>query len=281
MRWRRRVRSELEKRTGWEVRRRIEEIPLPLEKARPPVDPEHDRLVRAPVFLMSSVRSGSTLLRLILNSHPRVLAPHELHLRRIGVELKSPPARQAIEAFGHRRTDVEHLLWDRLLHRELTRSGKDVLVEKTPSNVFAWWRLRQCWPDARFFFLIRHPLSIALSWHEADPERRPMDEAVPHTLRFMEAVEHCRTKLPGPTYRYEDLVAEPEAVTRDLCAYLGVEWSPLMLEYGARDHGPIEKGIGDWRAKVATGRVQPGRPLPDVEDVPEPLQPIAESWGYL
>ena len=44
-----------------------------------------DRLVTAPTFILSSVRSGSTLLRLLLDSHPDICAPHEMHLRGIGV----------------------------------------------------------------------------------------------------------------------------------------------------------------------------------------------------
>jgi hypothetical protein len=45
--------------------------------ARPPSDPEADRLLRAPVFVLSPPRSGSTLLRVVLNSHPLLHAPHE------------------------------------------------------------------------------------------------------------------------------------------------------------------------------------------------------------
>ena len=93
-------------------------------------------------------------------------------MRRITVNLSTEPVQQAMQALGHTHSDVEHLLWDRLLHRELVRSGKRILVEKTPSNVFAYKRLATCWPDARFIFLLRHPLSIACSWHEADPETR-------------------------------------------------------------------------------------------------------------
>src|SRR3954467_12084339 len=39
-----------------------------------------DRLLEQPVFVLSSIRSGSTLLRVLLNSHTAIHAPHELHL---------------------------------------------------------------------------------------------------------------------------------------------------------------------------------------------------------
>ncbi|MGA5761956.1 sulfotransferase family protein [Nonomuraea bangladeshensis] len=253
---------------------------LPGDAVRGPVDPAHDRLLREPVFLLSSVRSGSTLLRVILNSHSRIHSPIETHFRRMTVGFTTEPVRQAMQLLGHTHSDVEHLVWDRLLHRELRRSGKPILVEKTPSNVFVWQRLRTCWPDARFVFLLRHPMSIVQSWHEADPAKRPMTEAVPRTLAYMTYLQEARTHLEGHTLRYEELVADPEGTLRPLCAYLGVEWEPGMLQYGDKDHGAFEKGVGDWRDKIKSGTVVAGRPLPPADELPAELREIAGLWGY-
>ncbi|MEV4285663.1 sulfotransferase [Nonomuraea bangladeshensis] len=253
---------------------------LPGDAVRGPVDPAHDRLLREPVFLLSSVRSGSTLLRVILNSHSRIHSPIETHFRRMTVGFTTEPVRQAMQLLGHTHSDVEHLVWDRLLHRELRRSGKPILVEKTPSNVFVWQRLRTCWPDARFVFLLRHPMSIVQSWHEADPAKRPMTEAVPRTLAYMTYLQEARTHLEGHTLRYEELVADPEGTLRPLCAFLGVEWEPGMLQYGDKDHGAFEKGVGDWRDKIKSGTVVAGRPLPPAEELPAELREIAGLWGY-
>jgi len=246
---------------------------------RPPSD-SRDRLVTAPVFVMSSVRSGSTLLRVILNSHSQIHSPHEMHFRRTRVIAYTVPVRQALEHLNLNERDLEHLLWDRLLHRELAASGKSVLVEKTPSNVFVADRLAKAWPDAKFIYLTRHPWSIAQSWHEADPVRRPMRRAVPHTLKYMEALERARPKHPGLSLRYEDLTADPAKETRRICEFLGLDWEPGMLEYGKQNHGDFKKGIGDWREKIKTGTVQPGRPLADISEVPAELRPMCERWGY-
>ncbi|MEV4217705.1 MULTISPECIES: sulfotransferase [Nonomuraea] len=253
---------------------------LPGDEVRPPADPAHDRLLRAPVFLLSSVRSGSTLMRVMLNSHSQVHSPIETHFRRITVGLTTEPVRQAMELLGHTHSDIEHIVWDRMLHRELARSGKPVLVEKTPSNVFAWRRIAACWPDARFLFLLRHPMSIVQSWHEADPVKRPMEEAVPRTLSYMTYLQEARTHLEGLTVRYEDVVADPEAELRRVCAFLGVEWEPSMLNYGERDHGGFVKGVGDWRDKIRSGTVVAGRPLPTDDELPPELREICGLWDY-
>jgi hypothetical protein len=250
--------------------------------ARPPADPRADRLLVAPVFVLSAPRSGSTLLRVVLGSHSQLHAPIETHVRRLAVRFTTRLTRTAMDALGHSVSDVEHILWDRMLHRELLRSGKRTVVEKTPSNVFAAERFALCWPDARFVFLLRHPLSIARSWHEADPTRRPMNRAIPYTLKYMAALDRARRRLPGLTVRYEDLTADPTAETRRICDYLGIPWEPGMIAYGRhqQDHGEFRKGTGDWREKIRSGTIQPGRALPSHEEIPAELRGMCRRWGY-
>lgn len=248
---------------------------------RPPPDPKVDRLLRRPVFVITPVRSGATLLRMLLSGHSRLHAPHELHVRRLEVTAGTDLAVEAMSELDLHRPDLEHLLWDRVLHRELTRSGKDVLVEKTPNNAFAYQRIAACWPDARFVFLLRHPASIAQSWYEADPSRRTPEDAALQALHYVRATERARRELPGHLVRYEDLTTDPEGALRSVCRFLGVAYEPGMLDYGAREEGELPKGLGDWKEKIRSGRVQQGRALPEPGEVPEPLREISAAWGYL
>ncbi|WP_326575913.1 sulfotransferase [Streptomyces sp. NBC_00487] len=254
--------------------------PTAVYRCPAPDDLATDRLLRQPVFIMSPVRSGSTLLRMLLNAHSRLHSPHELHIRRLEVGYGSKLSQKAMSALDLERGDLEHLLWDRVMHRELVRSGKDFLVEKTPSNAFVYERIRDCWPDARFVFLLRHPVSIAQSWHEGDPDKRGYDEAAADALRYMKAVDRAREGLTGHTVRYEDITADPEKEMRRLCDFLDLDFEPAMLDYGRKDDAQVVKGLGDWRDKIRTGQVQSGRALPAEDDIPELLQPMCRAWGY-
>jgi hypothetical protein len=153
-------------------------------------------------------------------------------------------------------------------------------VNKTPSDAFIWQRIVQCWPDARFIFLLRHPLSIARSRQAAHPQE-PLERHVERTSVFMNAVEEARQVLPGVTVRYEQLTADPEGVTREICAYLGVEWEPGMLDYGANTDGDFRMGLGDWSEQIKSGTIQSARPLPEPDEVPESLKDLCRAWGYL
>ncbi|GAA4594819.1 sulfotransferase [Planotetraspora phitsanulokensis] len=285
MTWQRKVNNAFIKYAGFQLNRVGKTGSTPAEEAaaedlvRPPEDPRIDRLLTAPIFILSPVRSGSTLLRAMMNAHSMLHAPHELHVRRLFVNFGTPLAESAMEALGHNRADLEHLLWDRVLHRELVKSGKRFMVDKTPANAFAYKRIRACWPDARFIFLLRHPASIATSWHEADPVKRTPEEAALDALRYMKAVERARKALPGLVVRYEDLTAEPEKETRRICEFLDVPWEDGMLTYG--ELSVKEKGLGDWKDKISTGTVQPGRDLPSEDEIPESLRAMSVSWDYL
>jgi hypothetical protein len=239
-----------------------------------------DRLVPSPVFVLCSIRSGSTLLRCLLNSHPLVHAPHELHLVDLAVHPNSRFARLAMEVAGLDDRQLEHLLWDRVLHRELTRSGKRLIVDKTPTNVLRWRRVAECWPQARYIFLLRHPLRVVESAVQARPYATPA-ESTDLVRLFFDRLREARESLPGLTVRYEDLTHQPQRVTTDLCGHLGVTWDPGMLDYGSVQHGPFVSGIGDFTERIRAGRVLPARLDPAEDEIPEELRPLCRCFGYL
>jgi hypothetical protein len=274
----RRINVALSRATGYELHKR--KLPLTAAQARKRrrgLRPG-DRLLEAPTFVLCSVRSGSTLLRVLLDSHPLICAPHELHLRDIAVDLKTDYAARSLGEVGLDPTRLEYLLWDRVLHRELDEAGKELLVNKTPSDVFIADRIRECWPDARFIFLLRHPGAIARSRHAARPQDSEARN-VQMVRRYCAAIEEARERYDGLTVRYEDITADPERETRRVCEFLGVEWDARMLEYGEFDHGRMKAGLGDWSEKIKSGRVQAAAPPP--EDVPAKLRDLAIAWGYL
>ncbi|MER6695209.1 sulfotransferase, partial [Streptomyces minutiscleroticus] len=61
---------------------------------------------------------------------------------------------------------------------------------------------------------------------------------------------------------------------------LEVGFEPSMLDYGRKDDSQVVKGLGDWRDKIRTGRVQAGRELPEDDEIPDLLRPMCVSWGH-
>ncbi|GAB3675983.1 sulfotransferase [Actinocorallia lasiicapitis] len=269
------------------IRRRSEHL---AEALRPPgvktkkkvllPDRSAERLVPSPVFVLSSVRAGSTLLRMILNSHSEIRAPHELHLRTLEVRPNRDFTEDVMQALGLTRKELEHLLWDRVLHHELERSGKSIVVDKTPANALIWRRIASAWPDARYIFLLRHPQSVVESVLNRRKGAEP-DAVIKEVLDYVTGVEEARQHCDGLTVRYEDLTADPVTQTKAICDYLGVEWEQEMLDYGKHDHGEIRPVFGDWSANIKSGEVKAARPLPKKDEIAVQLQDICRAWGYL
>jgi hypothetical protein len=274
MNWKSSTNDLVRRKTGYRIIRDHQEGPaLPLSGQ------SHRHLV-APVFILSSVRSGSTLLRSIMGGHSELYAPHELHLRDLQVDLTSEYVRKSMEALGLDQRDLEHMLWDCMLAREVAKAGKNYLVNKTPNDVFMWRRIEGCWPDARFIFLLRHPYSIVRSWHAARPHWSE-DEAIKSALKYLDMVEEARTSRPGITVRYEDVATRAEEVCAEVCEYLGLDWEPEMLDYAKNERGTFRPGLGDWTQKIRSGQIQAAKPLPDPADIPPQLKDICAAWGYL
>jgi hypothetical protein len=262
--------------------RRLDAVPAPraAEGAKDAyVAPRAPRLVDSPVFVLSSVRSGSTLLRVLLNSHSRIRAPHEMHLRTLHVHLSRDFTGDAMKALELDKDELEHVLWDRVLHLELTRSGKDVIVDKTPPNTLIWPRLQRCWPNARYVVLLRHPGAVitSLTRRRTDPDHEQIRAEV---LDYSERLDEARRSLDAHVITYEELTADPEKTTRGLCDHLGVPWEPTMLDYGKKDHGTFRPQLGDWSETIKSGRIQSARPADPGAELPPRLVELAREWGY-
>jgi hypothetical protein len=249
--------------------------------------PRGERMLSAPVFIFSAARSGSTLLRSVLGAHSRLYAPPELPLGHLEVRAETRWIQTSLKAFQLTDHDLQRLLWDRVLADLLARSGKPTIVVKTPSNVLIWQRIAECWPDARFVFLLRHPAAAVRSLHAAwNPEWHPgeegkLAEAVAKGLQYMTRVQEARTALPGVTIRYEELTAAPAATARRLCEYLGVKFEPAMLNYGRFADNRFAPGLGDASRKIRSGQIQPPVPWPRQADIPAELASLCAAWGYL
>ncbi len=307
MPWKQRVNAVLERTVGYQLSRpltdRAWQLPAPrpvnallvratgYQLSRPLADRAWNlppargrRLLRAPVFIFSAPRSGSTLLRVILGSHSEFYAPPELPLKHLAVRAETTWIKASLEGLGLTVDELDHMLWDRVLADALQRSGKPRIVVKTPSNILIWERIAACWPDAQFVFLLRHPAATVASLHSSfDPAWRPEEsgslaESVTRGLRYMTVLDEARGALDGLTIRYEDLTAEPEKTVSGLCEFLAVPFQPSMLDYGSFAHAGFTPGLGDSSLNIRSGRIQPPTPLPD--ETPDGLAGICAKWGY-
>lgn len=220
-------------------------------------------------FLIGPPRSGSTLLARMLGAHPAIHAPPEPHLltplAHLGYYARVERAdydpiiaeaaiRELVGALPHGEADYLEALrayTDALYGRLLERSGRSLLLDKTPAYALVLDFASRLYPDARYLVLTRHPLAVWSSYVESffdgDPEvahrHNPLLERyVPAIARFVR-----EARVPLHRVRYEDLVRGPGPELERICAFLGVPFEPSMIEYGAHGEGAAQsvRGLGD------------------------------------
>ena len=215
-------------------------------------------------FILSCARTGSTLTRFIVDTHPEIYCPAELEMGRLAASLYfsiatlegrlDHPAAENTAVLAR----VRQILAD-LMATYTQAKGKTVWCEKSPANVRHRELLAALFPEARFVCLYRHGLDVARSCLEASRfgfipmmeeyvRRTPGDTvqaAVQYWVDDTSALLDFERRRPDRTFRlrYEDVTADPEAARAPMFRFLGVEWDPGLLGSGfTARHDP---GIGD------------------------------------
>jgi len=223
-----------------------------------------------PLFVVGPLRAGTTFLRLILGMHPSVhiFGEFEESVALLGDSGWVPPEVLA------RHLETHRAFLDK-------RLKKPILPATYPELVLAMWaelamrtnrpivgasihsRFDRCpdlWPTAKYIHVVRDPRDVARScigmgwvgnayygadiWIGAEQRWDRLVTRVPEEQLF--------------EVRYEELVLEPERVLRSACAFMGVDYDPVMLTYPEHStYGPPEASLVEqWRRKMKPREAQ-------------------------
>jgi len=222
-----------------------------------------DPAARPPVpFIVGVGRSGTTMLRLMLDAHPELTIPPETHFvpELIDAIEGGATPEQAVEVmsavrqWGDLHTEPAEVLerWRRLERFEPgpalrafyeifpARQGKPRYGEKTPSYVKSMRRIEGALPEARFIHVIRDGRDVALSrWKRSlGKEPAPAAQVAETWERRIRRAQRQGGKVGHYLeLRYEDLVTDTEPNLRRISEFLELDWDPVMLRYyeGAAD----------------------------------------------
>lgn len=243
-----------------------------------PIGPRGDHLI----FLISQPRAGSTLLQRILGSHPEIhtvsepwIMLHPFYATRtdgIETEYRQQTARIGVGSFidalpGGRDDHDEGIrrMYAHLYTCALEGSGKPRFLDKTPRYFLIIPELRRVFPEAKFVLLFRNPLAVLASvlktWVGEDPT---ILHTARHDLQRAPALLLDGVRQLGDActvVRYEELVADPSVVVAEICAGLGLDFHPPMIDYAQSSRGEEKWVLGD-QATVN----QKSKPLSDRAD---------------
>jgi hypothetical protein len=199
-----------------------------------------------PVFIVGAMGSGTTLLRLMLDSHPNLAIPPETGFMRSYNAQRFAPFKHSGEEWASRlgwspeEFDAElGAFYGKLFERYAEQHGKSRWGEKTPLHTWHVESIARLFPDAVFIGVVRHPLgSIGSNLRRFTAG---LKQHARHWERYSHEVAAQALRHPGRfvLLRYEDLVLEPEATMRAVLDWLGEPWSDAVLA-----HHEVQAGRG-------------------------------------
>jgi hypothetical protein len=199
-----------------------------------------------PIFIFSVSRSGSTLVQRVIGSHsdvatvsePWILLPYGYTMRPYGVsaEYQQKSLVKAIEDFCKELPDGSEdyqAEWRRFalrLYEKAAGAEARYFVDKTPPYCLIVEEIIGLFPEAKFIFLWRNPLSIVSSiidtWKEWHPTlfRSDLFIGLPRLVAAYRA-----HGARAHSVRFEDLVDGNVAQWRALMGYLEIDFEPDSL----------------------------------------------------
>ncbi len=219
---------------------------------------------RPPIFVFGALRSGTTLLRLMLKHHSRIHSPGEAdflfdHIAKDGDGWRYD--RAALEAdriFRDKdtplRDGLEGAALAEALVADLAAKGEGFMSLNIHRNAP---RMRALFPEAKIIHLLRDPRdvarsSIGMGW--AGNSFFGVDHWIGTEAGWEEA-GYDETQVL--TVRFEKLMANLEPELARICGFLGLEFEPAMLKYYENStYGPPDPNIAQkWRDKAGAREV--------------------------
>ncbi len=233
-------------------------------------------------FVVGVNRSGTTLLRLMLDAHPDLTIPPETHFVPEVIRLARRDGGTRVRMV---RTMTRHPRWGdfgidardlraRVAHIKPAKAGPVVRAfyelyaesqgkarwgDKTPRYMRAMPRIEKALPEARFIHIIRDGRDVALSQSERALDGANVtltESATRWQKRIQTAREHAAELVNYREVRYEDLVTKPEETLRGICDYIDLPFEPVMLRYyerAAERLTEIDRDLGRNGSAIRSG----------------------------
>jgi hypothetical protein len=203
-------------------------------------------MVAPPIFVIGSPRSGTTLLRLMLDSHPRISCGEETHFLR-DLEVIVGRNWNLVSTYGlDREWWLDHIraLYGDFQTEVLTRSRKARWAEKDPTYTLHLGFIEELFPNAVYVHLLRDGHDVVASFRDRWGYKSAARAARTEWARYVDAAQALGARLPAERYlelRYEDLVTDSEAEAQRLFAFLDEDWDASVLDFDPAVHSATDR----------------------------------------
>ena len=226
-----------------------------------------------PIFIGGAGRSGTTLLRVILDSHPNIACGPELKITPIIASWWQETRTQYAQLISEYVPDPVAIdkafgaLIITLLDNYRIKGGKIRIAEKSPHNILVFNQLHTIFPNSPLIHVIRDGRDVVASLLTMD-WMQPDGKPVPYTRDVAEAAKYWKQcVLTGRKFqayapehsacyfeiKYEEIIDKPEDTLRPLFAFLREPWNDGVLDFHLKEHSLAnESSAAQVRKKLYT-----------------------------
>jgi len=213
-----------------------------------------------PIFIVGCQRSGTTLLRLMLDSHPNVSCGPETRFLQDFAKLTSD-SWDRLSLYGFPKSywiDKAAEFFDSFQTEYAKSRGKTRWADKTPRYALSLGYIDELFPACQIVHVIRDGRDVVAS-HRDRWGYWSAVKAVEKWPRYIRTARRVGDRLPDDRYtevRYEDLVLNTDATLRELLEFLGEPWDDAVLHYDQAQHdvaGRYEQFSKDRRGDAGDG----------------------------
>jgi len=230
-------------------------------------------------FITGRGRSGTWLLQSILDTHPEICVTPEalfiIHLYGKYINTKKWTAERKNAFVRHLFSEEKIIDWwqstpeaihdllekyppesrfselcKAIYYEYVQRNDKEnahLLGDKNPEYSLYIKQLAQLYPKSKFIHLVRDPRANVLSYQNVDFDVNDVAALAHRWAKYSEHILDWQREFPDRilVIHYEDLLTNTQVTLEQICAFLGVDFMPSLLEFYK-----YPKNIFGWNKKI-------------------------------
>lgn len=213
---------------------------------------------KEPFFIMGAVRSGTTILRDVIASHPRLFCPNETHFFRFAdpfgtIPFVKPLLNQPLfkkhrkldgvteEQFQHeilQSSSTRREMLDKYAEAYLAAQGAPPdarWFDKTPQHVYGLLLISEEYPQSPFIHIVRHPLNVISSLRLSGVMNiQSVKAAANYWYESTLIMRSAKNLLPRRVLEvlYGDFCHQPKQEVEKICAFIDEDAAALRFNFG-------------------------------------------------
>lgn len=212
-------------------------------------------MTNRPFFILGCVRSGTTMMRNILRTHPQLASPEETHFYRwtypygsqsyINSILDNPTLQRHRQIDGITEMEMKQIINESFSRKQMMNKYMNLFIQKrgsrklktwfdkTPQNVYGISLLAKDFQAARFVNLVRNPLNVVASLKKGEVmKEKNLKGAINYWNEAQTIIEFAKHRMNKRLYvlRYEDFTANPIEELAKMGDFLEIDLSKITYD---------------------------------------------------